>query len=111
MPMVAMALVSALVFLGGALPSSEASSQPSTPQRMIVDEVKGIGLDAAWGAVERLSERAEDNNCKDPNSDWCQPTKNTNNIAGFTFGVLLFIGFIGGAIYLLKSGILDSILR
>ncbi len=115
MPMVAMALVSALIFLGGALPSSEASNQPSAPQKMIVDEAKGVGFDASWGVVERLGERAEANNCKDPNADWCQPTKNTNSIVGFVwvvFGILLFISTIAGVVtYLLKSDILDSILR
>lgn len=112
MPMVAMALMSALVFLGGTLPSSEASSQPSAPQRMIADEVKGIGLDASWEAVGRLGDRAEASNCEDPNSDWCQPTKNINNIVGFAFSALLIIVPIGGVMYLLnKLGILDSILR
>ena len=68
-------------------------------------------------AAERLGEMAEANNCKDPDSAWCQAAKNNNRIVDLTFGLigaLLFIGAIVGVVmlivYLLKeSGILDSI--
>ena len=114
---VALALVGALVFACGALPSSEAASQPSTPQKMIADKAKGVGLDASWDAVERLGEMAETNNCKNPDSNWCQIAKNNNTIVGFVFGllgiILLIAAVVGAAVgiaYLVKeSGIIDSI--
>ena len=120
MQMAALALVGALVFVGGALPSSEAASQPSTQQKMIADQAKGIGLDASLEAAERLGEMAEANNCGNPDSDWCQIAKNNNRIVGYAFdllGIIVLIAAmaaIAGVVmfiaYLVKeSGIFDSI--